>query len=647
MKRKTDILGAVEIFSELDTPELQTIAGLSRFQRYSKGQTIFEKGSTSKSFFIVESGEVGIMSSAHATVDAAIAYFIPNEIFGEFDLFEGDQRTAQAIASEDSRLLVFPKEGEDFQQIAKRHPHIFAKVYSNLIILNARRIRHTNGLVSDRTRWVEELRKQMLFDKLTGLYNRSFIEDELPKRIADMGEQVSILVIKPDNFKAINDTFGHDAGDEVLKALADHTRRQLNDDDIPVRFRGNEFVLILPDTSQGEATKRAERILEVLSDLDVGKMIQRKSLQLTFSIGVVTYPEHAGDCTELIEKGFDRMFEQRNRGGNGVLVAGRTEEDLVNFLKTVSIFSTLFLNEIHLIAKHVHPKTVQAHEVVCSQGEAGDDLFIIESGKAAISIRIQDGTQKEIAHCSAGDFFGEMAIFEDVPRSATCVASEDSSILILNKHDFFDLMKSAPLTAIKIMKNMLNITTDRVNATGSFLAEMVRWGNEAGKRAITDQLTGVFNRRYLETALEEKLNTAKLENKPVVLIMADLDYFREVNEGYSHEIGDRYIVEVARTFQACLRETDIIARYGGDEFTILLPNTTLEEGRQLAESILLAVRELDFLSEIPGPEIKLSTSLGLAVFPQSSSAPQKLRELADQALYRAKEAGRNRVECAE
>ena len=647
MKRKIDLLKAVEILTGLQEGDLQTIAALSHYRRYPEGRVIFEKGATSKSFFIVESGEVGIMSSAHTAAEAAIAYFIPDEIFGEFDLFEGDTRTAQAVAAEDSRLLVFPKEGEDFQRIAKRHAGIFARIYSNLLTLNAGRIRRTNGLVSDRTRWVEELRRQMLFDKLTGLYNRSFLDDEFPKELSRMTEPISVLVVKPDNFKAINDAFGHEAGDEVLKALADTTRSCLDKDDLAIRFRGNEFVLILPKTTQGKAFARAEHLLNTLSSLDVGEMIEQKSLKLTFSIGIVVYPDHAADSGELVEKAFDRMFEQRNRGGDGVLVAGRTEEDLVGFLKTVAVFAGLYLNEIHHIAQHLNPVSVKSGQAICKQGEQGDDLFIIEAGTAGISIQLPDNSQKEIASCSAGDFFGEMAIFEDAVRSATCVAKEDSTVLKLSKYEFFNLMESAPATAIKIMKNMLNITSSRLNATGRFLSEMVRWGNEAGKRAITDQLTGVFNRRYLETALEEKISVAKQENSPFVLIMADLDYFREVNEGYSHEIGDKYIIEVARTFQACLRETDIVARYGGDEFTLLLPDTTLETAQELAESIRHAVQQLDFLDAYTGPQIRVSTSLGVAAYPQSSSDLKQLRELADQALYRAKETGRNRVVCAE
>ncbi len=129
--------------------------------------------------------------------------------------------------------------------------------------------------------------------------------------------------------------------------------------------------------------------------------------------------------------------------------------------------------------------------------------------------------------------------------------------------------------------------------------------------------------------------------------MADFDFFREVNEGYSHKIGDKYIVEVAEVFNKTVRKNDIIARYGGDEFTILLPDTSLKEGAELAEKIRLGVMELDFLKKYTGPEINVSVSLGIACYPETCTELKALRKQADQALYVAKESGRNCVKCAD
>jgi diguanylate cyclase (GGDEF)-like protein len=290
---------------------------------------------------------------------------------------------------------------------------------------------------------------------------------------------------------------------------------------------------------------------------------------------------------------------------------------------------------------------IKAGGVICNEGDEGRELFIIKTGSTSVLIKVQDGSNKEVAELLPGDFFGEMAIFENSPRSATCIAREDSTILRLDENDFFKLMETESETSIKIMKIMLDIMSERVSNTGNFIKEMVKWGNDASRRAVTDKLTGVYNRRYLENAIIEIFENAKKQNTPFSLIMADLDFFREVNESYSHEIGDKYIVEVAKIFKKAVRKNDIVSRYGGDEFTILLPDTTLKKGAEFAEKIRLGVMELDFLKKSSGPKIKVSVSLGIACYPETCTELKVLREQADLALYKAKESGRNRVESAD
>jgi len=175
---------------------------------------------------------------------------------------------------------------------------------------------------------------------------------------------------------------------------------------------------------------------------------------------------------------------------------------------------------------------------------------------------------------------------------------------------------------------------------------MVKWGEDASLRAVTDKLTGVYNRRYLESELDNRFSRAQKENSQMVLVMADMDYFREVNEGYSHEVGDQYIVEVAKVFTGSFRKTDIVSRYGGDEFTILLPDTDLATGMNVSEEVRKNVAALDFLKNLEGPDLRLSVSLGLACYPTTGLSVADLKEQADKALYVAKHNGRNRVEHA-
>ncbi len=629
----TEIFKKTAIFSALPDADLAILANHSGCYGYRKGELVFEKGSSSRNLFIIESGEVAIVSRLDSSSrdgdqggGREIARFIAGEIFGEFEFFEGDTRTAFAVAGEDSTLLTFPGEGVDLEHLFDEYAHIFAKVYHRLISVNAGRQRLTHRLISEKTGWIEELKKQMFFDKLTGVYNRTYLEDELARNFAHLGQVWSLLVIKPDNFKLINDTFGHEAGDSALQAISSKLQSLLRGHDFAVRYRGNEFIVVFPATTIDEASALAGSYLEQMNGFDIGIAMKRDSLLQTFSIGVASYPEHEKTVLDLVEKAFTKVFEQREAGGNGVRVASAGEDELNNFLRTVGILSSLKMSELHQLTQYL------------------DTVHYAEGG--VIFRAREDGNEKEIAVLKSGEFFGEMAIFENAPRSATCIAAEECEMLRLHKDDFFNLMKTSPHTAINIMKNMLNKTTDRLNASGQFITQMVKWGEDASLRAVTDKLSGVFNRRYLESELEKRFNLAVKENTSLCLVMADMDFFREVNEGYSHEVGDQYIVEVAKVFKTAFRETDIVSRYGGDEFTILLPNTDLATGMAVTEEVRKAVERLDFLKAIPGPDLHLSVSLGVSCYPATSSAIKELTEHADKALYAAKHAGKNRVEHA-
>jgi diguanylate cyclase (GGDEF)-like protein len=165
--------------------------------------------------------------------------------------------------------------------------------------------------------------------------------------------------------------------------------------------------------------------------------------------------------------------------------------------------------------------------------------------------------------------------------------------------------------------------------------------------AQTDPLTGLANLRAFRARLDEELKRARRYGTPLTCVMADMDQLKPVNDEFGHTTGDRAIAAVAAVIGAELRETDFGARYGGDEFVLLLPHTTAEDGRVLAERICARLREADFeVSERPVP---LGASFGVACLPQGApeTAPDALVRAADAALYRAKRTGRGRVAVAD
>jgi diguanylate cyclase (GGDEF)-like protein len=168
--------------------------------------------------------------------------------------------------------------------------------------------------------------------------------------------------------------------------------------------------------------------------------------------------------------------------------------------------------------------------------------------------------------------------------------------------------------------------------------------DEAKRLSITDGLTGLWNRREFELRTRQELERAARFGRSVALVMCDLDWFRRVNEGLGHPGGDAVLIELARRLKNSTREVDTVARYGGEEFVLVLPETDLKGASFVAEKIRRAVAEVPF--EFESQTVDVTISLGVAAYPESGTSARELIAAADDALYQAKRAGKNRVEAA-
>lgn len=161
--------------------------------------------------------------------------------------------------------------------------------------------------------------------------------------------------------------------------------------------------------------------------------------------------------------------------------------------------------------------------------------------------------------------------------------------------------------------------------------------------AVTDALTGLNNRRYLDTHLGTLVERAIRRGRPLSVLIADIDYFKAINDTHGHEGGDDVLKDFARRVQGAVRGADLACRYGGEEFVVAMPDTSPDIAAQVAERLRMAVAGRTFLIGASGAEAAVTTSVGIASLESDGETAGSLLRRADNALYEAKHGGRNRV----
>jgi len=162
------------------------------------------------------------------------------------------------------------------------------------------------------------------------------------------------------------------------------------------------------------------------------------------------------------------------------------------------------------------------------------------------------------------------------------------------------------------------------------------------KLAVTDSVTGLTNHRFFQESLREELDRAIRYKRELSLLMIDVDHFKKFNDSYGHPAGDKALAQIARLLKKATRVSDRVSRYGGEEFAVILPETTKAVAADVAERIRTEFESIS-ISVASDQNYSFTLSMGLATFPLDANGPEKLIEAADQALYQAKTAGRNRV----
>ena len=312
-------------------------------------------------------------------------------------------------------------------------------------------------------------------------------------------------------------------------------------------------------------------------------------------------------------------------------------------LQGIKLFSGLNIDEIDIVRQSMTSSLVPSGEFLFREGEEGSVMHVLLSGSVRVSVKNSDGDDVEVSTVPSGSFLGEMSLLERSPRSATCLALDDCHLLSLDYEDFRNLMKENPLVVTSILRNILATSLMRLEDTGSFVTDMVRWGEGASIRAVTDDSTGLYNRRFFDTSIGEAIVDWKKSGETLAVVLMDLDRFGTINAEYGKEKADQVLLAAVPAMVSAFGEAAIISRYGGDEFAIILAGTTGTKALEMARKANRNIRSIDLASIIRQPALKLTASIGISVCPGHGTNSTKLLAAADVALYTSKKKGRDRA----
>ena len=265
--------------------------------------------------------------------------------------------------------------------------------------------------------------------------------------------------------------------------------------------------------------------------------------------------------------------------------------------------------------------------------EPNNHLYVILSGHLEVHVEAPDGLQ--VGSLQQGDCAGEMSVFDNEVPSAWVVSRDQSRVLPITRQTALAMLHASHDLSL----NFLHILSQRLRKNTQVITDDKHHIRRIEEFATVDALTGLHNRRWMLTMFDREVQRSLMSKLALGALMLDIDLFKNVNDKHGHLSGDSVLAVVAQVTSMSLRPTDMIVRYGGEEFVIFLPNTLPSDSIMIAERIRLAVenRAID-LHEFGF--IRVTVSIGIAQLEEGDTVDALLNR-ADKALYVAKNSGRN------
>lgn len=275
-------------------------------------------------------------------------------------------------------------------------------------------------------------------------------------------------------------------------------------------------------------------------------------------------------------------------------------------------------------------------EVLIHQGSRNECMYLVLEGELGVLLDSIDGDP--VALIGGGETVGELSVLDGSEASANVVARSACRLLAIREDGFWQLTNVSHAFAV----NLLLKLAARLRANNATVSRNVLQRRQYERAAMFDGLTGIHNRRWLDETLHRMVRRHEKNGGSLVVSLIDIDHFKSFNDRYGHAAGDHVLTVVAATLARNLRPTDLVARFGGEEFVIIFPETGLDLAARAADRVREAVAA-EALAMPDGTALpRVTISMGVAQLAPGQSVPDLLKS-ADFAMYRAKQAGRDRV----
>lgn len=305
-------------------------------------------------------------------------------------------------------------------------------------------------------------------------------------------------------------------------------------------------------------------------------------------------------------------------------------------LEGLDLFRGVRADDVQDLLQRCDRCDIESGEHLLSPGEKNEHVYIVLSG--SLNVHVGSVDTPVLATINPGECVGEMSIIEDRDPSAYVLGAEATHLLEIHRSVLWEMVDASHAFS----KNLLMVLSERVRSHNRVIADSFGELRKFERHANTDALTGLSNRHAMNEEFGRELNRCVKNDRPIALIMIDVDNFKKFNDMFGHVAGDRALSAVAAILKKQFRPRDLLVRYGGDEFAVLLPEVDMELATTIADRVRTAVSGDTESSEDSLIKIPIQISMGVACLKSDSDLTALIRN-ADAALYRAKHAGRNIV----